>query len=64
MQTVLEAKQANIQWLLDADEPWTHYRTFVDLLDKPEVDPDEIRDIFAGIGLTGDFWDPRANTFS
>lgn len=24
---------------------------------------DEIRDIFAGIGLTGDFWDPQADSF-
>lgn len=26
--------------------------------------PDEIRDIFAAIGLTGDFWDPQADSFS
>jgi hypothetical protein len=25
--------------------------------------PDEIRGIFAGIGLVGDFWDPRADRF-
>ena len=25
--------------------------------------PDEIRRIFAGIGLTGDFWDPQADRF-
>ncbi len=28
-----------IQWLLDSDEPWTRYRTRVDLLDQPEDDP-------------------------
>jgi hypothetical protein len=27
-----------IQWLLEADEPWTRYRTLVDLLDRPEDD--------------------------
>jgi hypothetical protein len=27
-----------IEWLLDADEPWTRYRTLVDLLDRPEDD--------------------------
>jgi hypothetical protein len=27
-----------IQWLLDADEPWTRYRTLVDLLGRPEDD--------------------------
>jgi len=26
------------QWLLDSDEPWTRYRTLVDLLDRPESD--------------------------
>jgi hypothetical protein len=26
------------RWLLDCDEPWTHYRTLVDLLDRPEDD--------------------------
>ena len=25
--------------------------------------PDEIRGIFAGIGLVGDFWDPKADRF-
>jgi hypothetical protein len=25
--------------------------------------PDEMREIFAGIGLGGDFWDPRADSF-
>jgi len=26
------------QWLLESDEPWTRYRTLVDLLDRPEDD--------------------------
>ena len=25
--------------------------------------PDEMRRIFAGLGLTGDFWDPQADNF-
>lgn len=25
--------------------------------------PDEMRQIFAGLGLEGDFWDPLADTF-
>jgi len=25
--------------------------------------PDEMRGIFAGLGLTGDFWDPSADRF-
>ena len=27
-----------IQWLLQSEEPWTQYRTLVDLLDRPEED--------------------------
>jgi hypothetical protein len=27
-----------IEWLLESDEPWTRYRTLVDLLDQPEDD--------------------------
>jgi hypothetical protein len=29
-----------MQWLLQSDEPWTRYRTLVDLLDRPEDDPE------------------------
>ena len=29
-----------IQWLLETGEPWTRYRTLVDLLDRPEDDPE------------------------
>ena len=29
-----------IQWLLQSGEPWTRYRTLVDLLDRPEDDAD------------------------
>ncbi len=28
------------EWLLASDEPWTRYRTLVDLLDRPETDPE------------------------
>lgn len=29
-----------IQWLLESDEPWTRYRTLLDLLDQPEDKPE------------------------
>jgi hypothetical protein len=29
----------DLQWLLASDEPWTRYRTLVDLLDRPMDDP-------------------------
>jgi hypothetical protein len=25
--------------------------------------PEEIREIFAGLGLTGEFWDPKSDSF-
>jgi hypothetical protein len=31
--------------------------------DSRRPQPDEMRRIFAGLGLTGDFWDPQADTF-
>ena len=31
------------QWLLESDEPWTRYRTLVDLLDRPEACPERSR---------------------
>ena len=39
MSTDPDRWQAAIEWLLDSDEPWTRYRTYIDLLDKPEDDP-------------------------
>ena len=41
--TILESKQMETPWLINSDEPWTRYRTYVDLLDKPESDPDVIQ---------------------
>jgi len=29
-----------LQWLLQSEEPWTRYRTLVDLLDRPAGDPE------------------------
>lgn len=38
MQAVLEERRDVVQWLLAADEPWTRYRTYVDLLGRPVDD--------------------------
>jgi hypothetical protein len=32
--------------------------------DARRPQPDEMRAIFAGLGLTGDFWDPSSDTFA
>ncbi len=37
-----------IDWLLESDEPWTRYRTLVDLLDRPEDDV-QMRDARRGM---------------
>ena len=29
-----------IEWLLETGDPWTRYRTLVDLLDRPEDGPE------------------------
>jgi hypothetical protein len=34
------ARMDPIRWLLEAGEPWTRYRTLVDLLDRPAEDPE------------------------
>ena len=33
-------ENSTLDWLLGSDEPWTRYRTLVDLLDQPENDPE------------------------
>ena len=37
MNTILDNDP--LPWLLESSEPWTRYRTLVDLLDRPETDP-------------------------
>jgi hypothetical protein len=32
--------------------------------DSRRPQPDEMRSIFAGLGLEGDFWDPQSDTFN
>lgn len=40
----------------------TWYSTRLDE-DARRPQPDEMRRIFAGLGLSGDFWDPRSDAF-
>ena len=35
---ISQGNTEQISWLLEADEPWTRYRTLVDLLEQPEGD--------------------------
>ncbi len=53
-------------WLLESDEPWTHYRTLLDLLDRPEDDSEvqaahaemlahpQVQEMIAGAAAWGD----------
>ena len=43
MAKIFSGKLAVSQWLLDSDEPWTQYRTYVDLLQLPESDPNVLQ---------------------
>ena len=52
--------------LVSIDQLWvlstTWYSTRLQR-DSRRPQPDEMRQIFAEIGLEGDFWDPRSDTF-
>ena len=55
-----------VRWLLESEEPWTRYRTLVDLLDRPEDDPlvsearaemlahPRVRELVTGLSTWGD----------
>lgn len=49
------------------DQLWqlavTWYSTRLDAESRRPA-PEEMRQIFEGLGLHGDFWDPRADTFA
>ena len=52
--------------LVTIEQLWTLSTTWYSTRlqgDSRRPQPDEMRRIFAGIGLEGDFWDPRADTF-
>ena len=52
--------------LVTIDQLWalatTWYSTRLQEVSR-RPNPDEMRGIFAGLGLNGDFWDPRADRF-
>ena len=53
--------------LVTVDQLWTLATTWYSTrlqADSRRPKPDEMREIFVGIGLQGDFWDPRADSFA
>lgn len=52
--------------LVRIDQLWTLSTTWYGTrlqADSRRPKPDEMRGIFAGLGLEGDFWDPTADRF-
>ncbi|HEU4994085.1 MAG TPA: hypothetical protein VFT29_04670 [Gemmatimonadaceae bacterium] len=49
----------------DTETKLAIYGHFAETGQRPRrPQPDEMRAIFAGLGLTGDVWDPQSDTFS
>lgn len=59
-------RQQPVRPLVTMDQLWQMATTWYSTRLQPESrrpSPDEMRAIFAGIGLAGDFWDPQADRF-
>jgi len=59
------ARGVPIRPLVSVAQLWTLAATWYSTRLQPDSRrprPDEMREIFAGIGLAGDFWDPRADS--
>lgn len=61
------AHQYPVRPLVSIDQLWglavTWYATRLQENSR-RPQPDEMRSIFTGLGLAGDFWDPQADPFS
>lgn len=61
-----DARGTPLRPLVTIDQLWamatTWYATRLEA-DARRPKPDEMREIFARIGLTGEFWDPRSDAF-
>jgi len=60
------ARGVPVRPLVSVPQLWTLATTWYGTRLQPDSrrpQPDEMRAIFAGIGLDGEFWDPRADTF-
>jgi hypothetical protein len=60
------ARGTPVRPLVRIDQLWalatTWYATRLQA-DSRRPQPEEMRAIFSGLGLTGDFWDPRSDRF-
>lgn len=61
-----EGKGYPVRPLVNMDQLWrlatTWYSTRLQEASR-RPQPDEMRTIFAGLGLEGDFWDPKSDSF-
>jgi hypothetical protein len=61
-----EANELPVRPLVSIDQLWRLSVAWYSSRLQPDArrpQPQEMREIFARIGLTGDFWDPEADTF-
>lgn len=61
-----EAHGSPLRPLVSIDQLWMLATTWYSSrlqADSRRPQPDEMREIFAGLGLEGDFWDPRSDRF-
>jgi hypothetical protein len=60
------ARASPLRPLVRIDQLWTLAKTWYATRlqeDSRRPQPDEMRRIFADLGLDGDFWDPRSDSF-
>jgi hypothetical protein len=60
------ARNAPVRPLVRIDQLWQMATTWYANRLEPDSrrpQPDEVRSIFAKIGLSGEFWDPRSDAF-
>jgi hypothetical protein len=61
------AHEAPVRPLVSIDQLWTLATTWYGTRlqeNSRRPKPDEMRGIFAGLGLEGDFWDPTSDSFA
>ena len=61
-----EARGNPVRPFVTIDQLWTLATTWYETRlqeNSRRPQPHEMRDVFAGLGLEGDFWDPRSDRF-
>ena len=67
VQTWCKSQNVPLRPLVSIDQLWVLATTWYSTRLQAEArrpKPDEMRGIFAGLGLEGDFWDPTSDSFA